>query len=51
MPAQLSLEVDPERHVGEQRWADLPPAAREQALVLLARLIVRGVLVDEEASS
>jgi hypothetical protein len=51
MPAQLSLEVDPGQAVGEQRWMALPPAAREQALVLLARLIARGVLVDEEAMS
>jgi hypothetical protein len=48
MPAQLSLEVDPAQPVGEQGWTALSPAAREQVLVLLARLIARGVLVDDE---
>jgi hypothetical protein len=51
MPAQLSLEVDQDQHAGEQRWTALPPAAREQALVLLARLIARGVLVDDEETT
>ncbi len=51
MPAQLSLEVDPAQAVGEQRWTALPPAAREQTLMLLARMIARGVLVDGEATS
>lgn len=49
MPAQLSLEVDPDESAVEQRWTALPPAARELALVLLARLIARGVVVDDEA--
>lgn len=51
MPAQLSLQVDPDPPVGEQRWTALPPSAREQALVLLARLIARGVLADEEETA
>lgn len=51
MPAQLSLEVDAAQAVGEQRWTALPPGARERVLVLLARLIARGAVVDEEATS
>jgi hypothetical protein len=47
MPAQLALEVDPDAAVGEARWSALSPAAREQVLVLLARLIAREILTDE----
>jgi hypothetical protein len=51
-PVQLSL-IAP---TGEARsraelWALLPQAAREQVLVLLARLIARGVLVDDQEVS
>lgn len=49
VPAQLALDVDPGRDSSGQRWADLPPAAREQVLVLLARLIAQDVLAAGEA--
>lgn len=49
MPAQLVLQVDPDVVSGEDRWQALPAAAREQVLVLLARLIAREVLAAEEA--
>jgi hypothetical protein len=48
-PAQLSLTLSlggvPR---GPQLWTALPDAAREQVLVLLARLIARGVIADED---
>ncbi|HEV8626757.1 MAG TPA: hypothetical protein VG034_20110 [Acidimicrobiia bacterium] len=34
----------------EELWHTLPEAAQAQVLALLARLIARGVLDDEEAS-
>jgi hypothetical protein len=47
VPAQLALEVDPNRDSIEDRWSGLPAVAREQVLVLLARLIAREVLAAE----
>jgi hypothetical protein len=47
MPAQLALEVNPQRDSIEERWSGLPAVAREQVLVLLARLIAREVLAAE----
>lgn len=48
-PAQLSLTFSPGEMVrGLQLWTALPDAAREQVLVLLARLIARGVIADED---
>ncbi len=48
-PAQLSLTLSPgEMARGLQLWTALPDAAREQVLVLLARLIARGVIADED---
>jgi hypothetical protein len=46
-PSQLSLTLSSSRvpH-GPQVWALLPDAARQQVLVLLARLIARGVIAD-----
>jgi hypothetical protein len=49
LPAQLVLQVDPQPAPGEAYWQALPPAAREQVLVLLARLIAREVLACGEA--
>lgn len=48
MPAQLVLQVDPGGASGQDRWMMLPAAAREQVLVLLARLIAREVLAAAE---
>jgi hypothetical protein len=49
VPRQLSLEVEADGSVaGRDRWSLLPDAARTQVLALLARLIARGVLADEE---
>jgi hypothetical protein len=49
MPSQLSLDVAPTHDPALQRWSTLPGPAREQVLVLLARLIAREVLAAEEA--
>jgi hypothetical protein len=49
VPAQLTLDVDPGPDASAGRWADLPPATREQVLVLLARLIAHDVLAAGEA--
>ena len=47
-PAQLSLTLSPgEVARGLQLWIALPDAAREQVLVLLARLITRGAIADD----
>jgi hypothetical protein len=48
-PSQLSLTLSSSAvpH-GAQVWIALPDAAREQVLVLLARLIARGVIADED---
>ena len=47
---QLSLPIDQTSRPAD-RWAQLPEQARAQVLVLLARLIARGVLIDGEESS
>jgi hypothetical protein len=41
---QLALPIE-ETGTGAGRWARLPEQARAQVLVLLARLIARGVLI------
>ena len=45
-PSQLTLSSG-EVPRGLQLWIALPDAAREQVLVLLARLIARGVIADD----
>lgn len=48
-PVQLSLTLSPGEVVrGLELWALLPSVTREQVLVLLARLIARGVIADED---
>jgi hypothetical protein len=46
-PVQLALS-DPDLDDPLQRWWELPEATRVAVLTLLARLIARGVLVDDE---
>jgi hypothetical protein len=47
-PAQLSLTLSSSQVPRDaQVWALLPDAARQQVLVLLARLIARGVIADD----
>jgi hypothetical protein len=47
-PVQLSLTLSSSQvPQGPQVWALLPDAARQQVLVLLGRLIARGVIVDD----
>jgi hypothetical protein len=47
-PVQLSLTLSSSAVPrGPQVWALLPDAARQQVLVLLARLIARGVIADD----
>lgn len=47
-PLQLSLTLSSsEVPHGPQVWALLPDAARQQVLVLLARLIARGVIAED----
>jgi hypothetical protein len=41
---QLALPLA-ETEAGADRWRELPEQARAQVLVLLARLIARGVLI------
>lgn len=48
MPAQLSLDVDAAQEGAAERWSSLPAATREQLLVLLARLIARELVADQE---
>lgn len=47
-PWQPTLEglEDPDSPHGGRVWATLPDRTREQALVVLARLIARGVVDD-----
>jgi hypothetical protein len=45
--SQLALPIE-ETASGVPRWAGLPEQARAAVLVLLARLIARGVLIAEE---
>jgi hypothetical protein len=47
-PTQLCLTWDDEECAGG-RWEQLPEATRAAVLVLLARLIARGVLTEDGA--
>jgi hypothetical protein len=48
-PSQLSLTLSSSVvPSGPQVWALLPDVARQQVLVLLARLIARGVIADDD---
>ena len=44
---QLPLDLQGPLPNPSQRWWLLPEPARQQALVLLARLIARGVVAEE----
>jgi hypothetical protein len=46
-PVQLELELDGVIVVPVDRWASLPEPCRRDAMLLLARLISRGVLEPE----
>lgn len=46
-PVQLGLELDGVIVMPADRWASLPEGCRHDALLLLARLIGRGVLEPE----
>ena len=48
---QVPLPLDAGRPRPEDLWPSLPDAARVQVLALLARLISKGVLVEEETAS
>jgi hypothetical protein len=45
-PCQLPLDLA-EIATPSDHWPDLPETAQGKALVLLARLIARGVLIDD----
>lgn len=45
-PAQLKLRMGNEETTG--RWDDLPEKTRVSVLALLARLIAKGVVSDED---
>ena len=47
-PAQLPLDLDGVAHLPAEVWWAMPDTARERVLVLLARLIARGVVEEEE---
>jgi hypothetical protein len=46
-PCQLALGLD-ELPTGEGRWPDFPEDIRGQVQLLLARLITRGALADDQ---
>ena len=48
-PIQLPLDLDGVAPTPTERWSMLPETARERVLVLLARLIARGVLDKEDS--
>lgn len=47
-PAQLPLQLDGITVAPADRWASLPEPCRRDAMLLLARLISRGVLEPED---
>ena len=47
--AQLPLALDDEDAKASDRWWSLPEESRHEILVLLARLIARGIVCEEEA--
>ena len=47
-PIQLPLDLDGVAPKPAERWSSLPETTRESVLVLLARLIARGVIEKEE---
>jgi hypothetical protein len=49
-PAQLSMSLPAGEHepLCEELWASLPDEAQARLLSLFARLIARGVVVEEE---
>jgi hypothetical protein len=49
-PTQLTLVIPGSAPTPAQRWFGLPDPAQAAVLVLLARMIARGVLVDEEVT-
>lgn len=44
---QLPLDLPGSAPTATEHWATLPEAARQAVLVLLARIIARGVLEEE----
>ena len=50
-PVQLALLTEPGYPTPAERWSRLPEPTRADVLVLLARLIARGVLVDDAADA
>ncbi len=47
-PVQLELDLLDMPTAPCERWSALPEQRRAEVLVLLARLIARGVLIEEE---
>jgi hypothetical protein len=47
-PAQLPLALDDGSAARSDRWWSLPEEARHEVLVLLARLIARGIVCEED---
>ena len=50
-PVQLPLALQSAPIASEELWLRLSEAAQAEVLALLARLIVRGVVDDEEGSA
>ena len=46
-PCQMALQLVSD-HDGPQRWNGLPDDVRRQVLTLLARLIARGVVAEDD---
>lgn len=47
--AQLPLLLDGASEKASDRWWSLPEESRQRVLVLLARLIARGIVCEERA--
>jgi len=47
-PIQLGLDLSDAPTSPSERWSALPEQRRAEVLVLLARLIARGVVIEED---
>jgi hypothetical protein len=48
---QLPLGLDDEDATASERWWSLPEESRCEVLLLLARLIARGIVCEEEGET
>jgi len=50
-PTQLTLVIPGSAPTPAQRWLSLPETSQTAVLSLLARMIARGVLIEEEVAA